>query len=78
MKLLSVREAAEQLGVSPSLVYELCARKRIRHERHGLGRGSIRIPEDALEEYRRSVTVTAKQEAVVTPPPARVKLRHLA
>jgi hypothetical protein len=31
-------------------------RKMIRHERHGLGRGTIRIPQDALDEYRRGVT----------------------
>jgi excisionase family DNA binding protein len=49
---LTVRQVAERLGVSPSCVYTLCAAGRIRHERHGLGRGVIRIPEDALEEYR--------------------------
>jgi len=42
---LSVREAADRLGVSTALVYALCARKRIRHERHGLGRGTIKITE---------------------------------
>jgi excisionase family DNA binding protein len=77
MKLFSVQQAAAQLGVSPGLVYALCASKRIRHERHGLGRGKIRIPEDAIEEYRRSVTVPARPEATMTPPPARVQLKHL-
>ena len=57
---LSVREAAEKLGVSTALVYALCARKRIRHERHGLGRGTIKITDEALEEYRRTVTVNAE------------------
>jgi excisionase family DNA binding protein len=57
MALLSVRAAADQLGVSAALVYGLCAARRIRHERHGLGRGRIRIPEEAIEEYRRGVTV---------------------
>jgi hypothetical protein len=42
------------------LVYALVAAKRIRHERHGLRRGAIRIPEDALEEYRRKCTVAAE------------------
>ena len=46
---LSVRETADRLGVSTALVYALCARKRIRHERHGLGRGTIKITEEALE-----------------------------
>ena len=55
--MLSVKQAAAHLGVSAALVYSLCASKCIRHERHGLGRGTIRIPEDALEEYRRGKTV---------------------
>lgn len=59
MALLSVRDAAERLGVSISLLYALCAARKIRHERHGLRRGHIRIPEDAIEEYRQSVTVAA-------------------
>ena len=54
MKLLSVSEAAVELGVSENLVYGLCKRKKIRHERHGLGRGTIRIPQEALDEYLRS------------------------
>jgi excisionase family DNA binding protein len=50
--LLTVKEAAERLSVSPTLVYALCSKGLIRHERHGLGRGVIRISEEALEEYR--------------------------
>ena len=74
MKTFSVAEAAEELGVSPSLVYGLCQRRKIRHERHGLGRGKIKIPLDALEEYRKSVTVEVR--AVEQPVPVR-KRRHL-
>lgn len=72
-KLLSVREAASQLGVSCALVYALCQDRRIRHERHGRRRGVIRIPEEALAEYQASVTVQA--EAEQTPTPA--GLRHI-
>ena len=57
MRLLTVRQAAETLNVSTSLIYALCASKLLRHERHGIGRGKILIPEDALEEYRRTRTV---------------------
>jgi excisionase family DNA binding protein len=60
MKSLSVNAAAQELGVSAGTVYGLCARHEIRHQRIGLGRGTIRIPEDAIEEYRQSVTVTAE------------------
>lgn len=56
----TVKEAAELLRISAALVYSLCAAKKIRHERHGLGRGKIVIPEDAVEEYRRRCTVDAE------------------
>jgi excisionase family DNA binding protein len=62
---LTVKQAAARLGVSPALIYALVAAKKIRHERHGLGRGAIRIPEDALEEYRRRCTVEAEEEPEV-------------
>ena len=77
MRLLTVKEAAAQLGVSTGIVYGLCARRFLRHERHGLGRGRIKIPEDALAEYRRSVTVGTERAASM-PPTARVKPKHLA
>jgi excisionase family DNA binding protein len=77
MKQFSVVEAAKKLGVSTGTVYALCARRKVRHERHGIGRGRIRIPEDALDEYRRSVTVGVEQAASM-PPSARVNLKHLA
>lgn len=76
MALLSVRAAAERLGVSAALVYALCATRRIRHERHGLRRGRIKIPEEAIEEYRQGVTVATARPAEI-PKPRRLKLRHL-
>ena len=51
---MTVKEAAAELGVSVSLVYALCSSGAIRHERHGLGRGTIRIPPQALADYRRA------------------------
>ncbi len=62
-KLLTVKEAAAALGVSPALLYALCAARRIRHERHGLRRGAIRIPHDAIEEYRKRCTVDVGEPA---------------
>ena len=50
--MLTVKRAAEILNVSPALVYALCAQGRIEHERYGLGRGTIRIHEDALAAYQ--------------------------
>ena len=71
--MLSVKQAAERLGVSPALVYALCTKKRIRHERHGLGRGVIRIPDDALEEYRSGREVMAKEGSTESS----LHLRHI-
>jgi excisionase family DNA binding protein len=71
MKPLTVKQAAETLGLSVATVYQLCAARKIRHERHGLGRGTIRIPPEAIDEYRESVTTVA---AI---PEARRKFRHL-
>lgn len=62
--MLTVKQAARRLGVSPALVYALVAARRIRHERHGLRRGAIRIPEDALDEYRRRQTFDATEEEI--------------
>jgi excisionase family DNA binding protein len=76
MTLLTVKQAAQALNLSQSTVRALCGRRKLRHERHGVGRGKVLIPEDAVEEYRASVTVRA---GAATPPPARppVTLRHL-
>lgn len=50
--MLTVGQVAERLGVSRSLVYALCAKGMISHERHGLGRGTIRVSEQCLLEYQ--------------------------
>lgn len=71
MKLLSVSEAAGRLGISAQLVYALCARGKIVHERFGLGRGTIRISEEALEQYRRESRV---ESSASTPVP----FKHLS
>lgn len=75
--LLTVKQAAEQIGISPGLVYALCAARRIRHERHGLGRGRILIPEEAIEEYRRVHTVESEEREPGPPPRGRKTFRHL-
>ena len=72
MKRFSVSEAAGRLGISTSLMYALLERRLIRHERHGLGRGTYVIPEDALEEYRLACVVTA-----VAPSATPRKFRHV-
>lgn len=51
--LLTVKEAAARVRISPSLVYELCRLRLVKHTRHGRpgSRGTIRITEEALKEY---------------------------
>jgi excisionase family DNA binding protein len=50
---MTVAEASKLIGISASLVYELCRLGSIRHSRHGRPgrRGCIRISEDAIGEY---------------------------
>jgi excisionase family DNA binding protein len=70
----TVKEAADRLNVSPALVYALCAEGKLAHERYGLGRGTIRISEEALEAYRRSCTITeAANSGAVVP----ASLKHI-
>lgn len=47
---LSVREYATAYGVSMNTVYAMCAAGRLAHIRLGMGRGTIRILEDAVPE----------------------------
>ena len=51
---MKVREAAQRLEVSTSIVYGLCAQGRLPHVRVGLGRGTIRISEDDLKSFLES------------------------
>lgn len=77
--MLTVDQVAQKLAVSVKVVYGLCQRRRIRYSRIGEGRGIIRISEEAVQEYIRSVTVdpTAdSQEIKITARPA-VILKHL-
>jgi excisionase family DNA binding protein len=50
---MTVAEAAEKIGISASLVYELCRLGVIRHSRHGRPgkRGCIRISDEAVADY---------------------------
>lgn len=50
--MMTVKEVAEILNVSSALVYSLIARGRIACERYGVGRGTIRVPRVALDEFR--------------------------
>lgn len=60
-KLLTVKEAADRMRLSGASVYALCAAKKLRHQRVGVGRGKILIPPDAVEEYLAKGTVVSTE-----------------
>jgi excisionase family DNA binding protein len=73
---VTVREAAEQLEVSPQLVYALVAAGKLGCVRIGLGRGTIRILDEHIAAYLAGATPAAK--TLSAPPPNRqVRLKHL-
>lgn len=75
---MTVVQAAKALGISPSTVYGLCAKRKLKHYRFGNRAGKIVIEEADLEAYRKDQSVE-----VVIPrhnfgrqnPP--IQLRHL-
>jgi excisionase family DNA binding protein len=71
----TVREAAGLLGISEQTVYQLCAQKKVRHLRLGIGRGTLRIPASALDEFIAQSTVQAA--ALAEPKAQAAKLKHL-
>jgi excisionase family DNA binding protein len=70
----TVRQVAERLGVSRAIVYQLCAQKKLAHVRVGVGRGTIRIREQDLDDYLRGATVRPED---ARPSPPREKFKHL-
>jgi excisionase family DNA binding protein len=66
---LNVKQAAERMGISDSLVYELCASGSLPHVRIGRpgSRGCIRLTEGDIQEFLDSQKVGGK--AATRPPP---------
>ena len=73
---LTVKQAAERLGVSAQTIYALCSARLLRHSRIGLGRGRIVISEEAIAEYLRATENGASCPQVASLPQP-VKLKHL-
>ena len=73
--MFTVREAAVRLGnVSEATIYILCQRKLLGHVRVGVGRGAIRIPQEAIDAYVSKRTIPPMETAS---PPSPVRLKHL-
>ena len=49
--MLTVREVAHQLHVSPSCIYQLIESGKLAHHRIGTGRGAIRVSDSDLQKY---------------------------
>jgi hypothetical protein len=60
-KPLTVQEDADRLCLSPASVYALCARRSLRHQRVGVGRGKILIPPTPIDEYLARGTVKSTE-----------------
>lgn len=61
MKPLTIKEAAAELRCSAATVYALCAARKLRHQRVGVGRGKILVPPDAIDEYLAKGTVKSTE-----------------
>lgn len=64
MSRMSVKQAAERVGVSESLVYQWCQEKRLPHLRLGRAgkRGKILIAEADLAAFLDGLTVRAGED----------------
>jgi excisionase family DNA binding protein len=74
---VTVHQAADRLDVSEGTVYALCARRRLRHSRVGLGRGKISISEDAISEYLKGAEVGLAEPGPTPVSRPRVTFKHL-
>jgi len=63
MNYLTVKQVAERLAVAHTTVYLLCSEAKIDHIRIGIGRGAIRISEEALHAFIKGATVRAGEVA---------------
>lgn len=66
---LTVKEAAEAMGVSPDAVYDLAARSKIIHYRAGGDRGRIRFRPSDVEAYLESRRLGVAPKPRVLPVP---------
>ena len=80
----TVKDVADILNISEQTVYQLCSRKKLRHLRFGVGRGTLRIPASALDELVAQATVRpdapaepSPRSATSAPPGAKGRFRHV-
>jgi excisionase family DNA binding protein len=74
-KMLTVRDVAARLNVSPGCVYRLVSDGDLPHIRIGAGRGTIRVDEADLEAFVR--VGKSQPKAMVSPPSIEKVFVHL-
>ena len=72
--MMTVKDVAEILRVSPSLVYQLVESQKLACHRIGGTRGAIRISVTDVSEY---LAQCRQERKVRTPRPPRPRLKHL-
>ncbi len=63
--LITVKQAATMLTVSPSLVYALVASGTLPAVRLGTGRGTIRLDDEAVRQYLEATKVQPPHGATI-------------
>jgi len=81
-KYLKARQFAETYSIAVTTVYAMCAGGRLPHIRLGTGRGTIRIPTDALDQVvAADVAIQDHPVAPAAQPkpakPAKPALKHM-
>jgi len=76
---LNVRQAAERMGISDSLVYELCACGSLLHVRIGRpgSRGCIRITNADIDAFLASQKVGGEAPTRAPPPKPKKVFKHV-
>lgn len=74
--MLSVKQAAEKLGVSSKTVRGLVNAGLIQHHRVGVRQGTIRISKEAIAEYLDSTLVEVQSKRDKKPVPNH-RLKHI-
>ena len=77
--MITVKTAAERMGISDSLVYELCACGSLRHVRIGRpgSRGCIRITDADIEAFLASQKVGGDAPARAPPRQQKKVFKHI-
>ncbi len=74
VNLLTVKDVAERLNVSPSLVYQLVESGKLPVHRIGTGRGTIRVSQSDLESYLAGCHTQTRSPSLVS---RKTKLKHI-